>query len=197
MSRPKERSSGPRNHAVGQTTRYSAFRSNRTTRVICTQTPCLDIEFAMRRLYSWQTCARFTPRSERVGMATGCSGGMYPRRSDTILYSIYIVIPRFFTTNSTAIRPVLPDVFVYIARIGEIDAMVVCENDNDHLNGRCLCQVYERYCCRNRHECHSMKSGTMHFLPLRIVAGGSFQMPNCRAYDAGACSRGCTAALCI
>ena len=116
---------------------------------------------------------------------------IHPRRSDTILiFNLYRNPKGSSQQIQQRFDQFYQDVFVYIARIGEIDAMVVCENDNDHLNGN----VYVKFMNDTVAETvmNALNEEWYDALPIHCELSPveSFQDANCRAYDAGACSRG-------
>lgn len=116
---------------------------------------------------------------------------IHPRRSDTILiFNLYRNPKGSSQQIQQRFDQFYQDVFVYIARIGEIDAMVVCENDNDHLNGN----VYVKFMNDTVAETvmNALNEEWYDALPIHCELSPveSFQDANCRAYDAGTCSRG-------
>lgn len=116
---------------------------------------------------------------------------IHPRRSDTILiFNLYRNPKGSPQQIQHRFDQFYQDVFVYIARIGEIDAMVVCENDNDHLNGN----VYVKFMNDTVAETvmNALNEEWYDALPIHCELSPveSFQDANCRAYDAGTCSRG-------
>ncbi|EGW35073.1 uncharacterized protein SPAPADRAFT_130696 [Spathaspora passalidarum NRRL Y-27907] len=82
------------------------------------------------------------------------------------------------------------DIFVHFATTGEISQLVVCENENNHLNGN----VYVRYKSETDAS-ESMKQLNSEWFNGRPVhcelsPVDSFSEANCRAYETDVCSRG-------
>lgn len=81
------------------------------------------------------------------------------------------------------------DIFVYFAQLGEIKSLVVCENENNHLNGN----VYVRFKTRE------MAADATNALNLEWFNGrpvhcdlspvDNFHEANCRAYETESCER--------
>lgn len=114
-----------------------------------------------------------------------------PRRSDTLLiFNLYRHGKGNIADVQRRFDQFYKDVFVYVAQVGEIDAMVVCENDNDHLNGN----VYVKFMNdRTAHAAmNALNEQWYDALPIHCELSPveSFQDANCRAYDAGTCTRG-------
>lgn len=82
------------------------------------------------------------------------------------------------------------DAFVHFASLGEISAVVVCENDNDHLNGN----VYVRYSDADTalYSVHQLNGEWFGARPVHCELSpvSSFHEANCRAHETETCSRG-------
>lgn len=82
------------------------------------------------------------------------------------------------------------DVFVKFASFGEIKDIVVCENDNDHLNGN----VYVRFSSIELAISSVLDLNTRWYnmkpVHCELSPVISFSDANCRAYDNNACTRG-------
>lgn len=82
------------------------------------------------------------------------------------------------------------DAYVHFAAIGEVSAVVVCENDNDHLNGN----VYVRYSDPDvaLYSVHQLNGEWFGARPVHCELSpvSSFHEANCRAHETDTCSRG-------
>ncbi|RLV94277.1 hypothetical protein JA1_001888 [Spathaspora sp. JA1] len=126
-----------------------------------------------------------------------------PTSSKTLLLSNLYQNPKLKTTTTDDAEDELTpkqiqeifdqfyrDIFVHFATTGEIKQLVVCENENNHLNGN----VYVRY--KSEDEAgDSMKHLNTEWFNGRPVhcelsPVDSFSEANCRAYETDECSRG-------
>ena len=82
------------------------------------------------------------------------------------------------------------DIFVKFASIGEVDSLVVCENENNHLNGNVYVRFTQKDPAHNavrllNHEWYAGRPVHSELSPVE-----SFQDANCREYEVGTCARG-------
>ncbi|CUM65788.1 uncharacterized protein PRCAT00003436001 [Priceomyces carsonii] len=82
------------------------------------------------------------------------------------------------------------DIFIKFALIGEVVAMVVCENENNHLNGNVYVKFLEQESAFNaviqlNQEWFSGRPVHCELSPVE-----NFNDANCRAYDNDSCNRG-------
>lgn len=127
-----------------------------------------------------------------------------PTSSDTILMPNLYKNPRFSSNEGNGQQAPITDekelqqhfedfykdVFVRAATLGKVDAMVVCENNNNHLNGN----VYIKFASRDiaydavvklNQEWYDGRPVYCELSPVESLSDA-----NCRAYDTNSCSRG-------
>lgn len=116
---------------------------------------------------------------------------IHPRRSDTIrIFNLYRNQKASKHEQQKRFDQFYTDVFVYIAQIGEIDSMVVCENDSNHLNGNVYVKLKNEATAGK--VMYALNQQWYDALPIHCELSPveSFADANCRAYDTGTCSRG-------
>ena len=82
------------------------------------------------------------------------------------------------------------DIFIQLARLGELEAVVVCENENDHLNGN----VYAKYTSKDAAYTACQTLNTLWYGGKPVYAElspvDSFHDAICRSHETNSCSRG-------
>ncbi|CAH2350189.1 putative splicing factor U2AF 23 kDa subunit [[Candida] railenensis] len=82
------------------------------------------------------------------------------------------------------------DIFLKFASIGEVDSLVVCENENNHLNGN----VYVKFTNKDTayNACLDLNQSWFGGRPVHseLSPVESFSDANCRAYETDSCNRG-------
>ncbi|KAL6453546.1 SPAP8A3.06 Splicing factor U2AF 23 kDa subunit [Candida maltosa Xu316] len=82
------------------------------------------------------------------------------------------------------------DVFVGISKIGKIDALVVCENENDHLNGNVYVQFSWKSDAAEAVSILNQKWYNERPVYCELSPVSDFEEAKCRAYMDGNCDRG-------
>lgn len=81
------------------------------------------------------------------------------------------------------------DIFIHFAKLGEVSDIVVCENENNHLNGN----VYVRYKSEDQANDAAIRLNQEWFngrpVHCELSPVDSFPEANCRAYDTDSCER--------
>lgn len=121
-----------------------------------------------------------------------------PAQSDTILLANLYQNPKINNNGSTMDSKQLQeyfdrfykDVFLHFMKFGEIRSMVVCENDNHHLNGNVYVRFGDKELAYSAVQLLNQEwyAGRPVYCELSPVE--SFHDANCRAYDNNACNRG-------
>lgn len=118
-----------------------------------------------------------------------------PTESKTILLANLFQDPQKVNPKN---KPLLPedfdafytDVFLKVAEQGEVESIVVCENENFHLNGN----VYVRFSSLSAAQNAVMTLNQEWFggrpVYCDLLPVQSFYEANCRAHDSNSCNRG-------
>lgn len=122
-----------------------------------------------------------------------------PSSSDTILLPNLYQNPKLNKNDGEELNPkqlqeyfdhFYKDIFLRFAQFGEVHSMVVCENDNNHLNGN----VYVKYMTKGAAYDSVMLLNQEWFggrpVHCELSPVESFHDANCRAYETSSCNRG-------
>lgn len=122
-----------------------------------------------------------------------------PLSSDTILLPNLYQNPKLNKNDGEELNPkqvqeyfdhFYKDIFLKFASLGEVYSMVVCENDNNHLNGN----VYVKFSNKDSAYNAVMLLNQEWFggrpVHCELSPVESFHDANCRAYESSTCNRG-------
>lgn len=121
-----------------------------------------------------------------------------PMSSHTVLLSNLYENPKLNKNNDELVPKQVQqhfdqfykDVFIKLTDIGEVKAMIVCENENDHLNGNVYVRFKEKDSAYNAMVILNQEWFNGRPVHCELSPVGSFAEANCRAYELETCNRG-------